>query len=268
MQVYKTHSLGMLRAPAYPRISMPPWPDLSAATPANVTEWTGWLLKVIDIDEVADAIGVAAPGFTSKLRRLCAAGEPDPRDTRRAVLTMIRYMQRLKGRCTPAGLFAGVAPVHFAGVPSVCWGEDHHAVARPGAEWLAEVIRLLDGCPPVLARLPVVANTMLMIRGDRIIVPCQATGAGPAPSVADVSIRDSAPVRKALRAASARQPARRTRGRISIPPRLRACQHRHRPHQQPLKAGSAGIWQALDVVHMVLKPAEGVTRASNWRART
>ena len=203
MEVYKTRSLGMLRAPAYPGISMPPWPDLSAATPANVTEWTGWLLKVTGIDEVADAIGAAAPGFAGLLGALCVAEGPEPREIRRAVLTMIRYLQRLKGRCTPTGLFAGVAPVRFAATASVCWGEDHHAVARPGAEWLAEVIRLLDGCPPVLARLPVVANTMLMVRGDRIIVPYQATSAGPAPGAADVSIRDSAPVRRALRAASA-----------------------------------------------------------------
>src|SRR5580698_7326189 len=84
MDGYKAHSAAMLRAPANTGSSVPPLPDLSTASPERVTEWTGWLRKVIDVNEVAEAIGVAAPVFADSVRLQCAAEEPQTREIRRA----------------------------------------------------------------------------------------------------------------------------------------------------------------------------------------
>ena len=196
---YWAAAVAVLRAAAYPGLPVPPWPDLSDATPERAIAWADWLRQVQDIAEVAGAVELASPGFADTVRRLGAASTPGVRETRRAVLTMIRYLLRMTGRCTPAGLMAGVAPVRFGPVTSVRWGEDHRAVLRAGAQWLAEVISQLEGAPDVLARLPVMTNTTLFARGNRLIVPYRAADAG----AADVSIRGSGPVRMALEAASA-----------------------------------------------------------------
>jgi len=94
---------------------------------------------------------------------------------------------------------AGVAPVRFGSELVQHWGESDCVVASAGAGWLADVIAHLEACPSVLTRLPVMTNTALMFRGNRVIVPYRASQAG----AAEVSLRSSAPIRAALAAASA-----------------------------------------------------------------
>jgi thiopeptide-type bacteriocin biosynthesis protein len=154
---------------------------------------------VLDVAGVAEAVELASPDFADAVRKLCARADPGIEDTRRTVLTMIRYLLRIKGRCTPAGLMAGVAPVRFGAELAQHWGETHHVVASAGAGWLADIIAHLEACPAVLTRLPVMTNTALMYRSERVIVPYRASQAG----AADVSLRSSAPIRAALTAASA-----------------------------------------------------------------
>jgi len=117
------------------------------------------------------------------------------------VLSVARYLQRMAGPATPFGLLAGVAPVSFGTDPQWCWGTRHQAVARAGAEWLTAVVAQLEGCPGLLAQVPVVANSTLMVRGDRLIVPYQPHKRGTA--AAEVSLRYTAAVRAAVEAARA-----------------------------------------------------------------
>lgn len=111
----------------------------AVAAAASFPLRTGWLLKVIELDEVADEIGLATPGSAESTRSLCTAGKPEAREIRRTVPTMIRYLLRLKGRwlhalrasrqlltvparpCRPArvhgGYIKGQSKVHDPGRP-------------------------------------------------------------------------------------------------------------------------------------------------------
>ncbi|MEV4412977.1 lantibiotic dehydratase [Catellatospora sp. NPDC049609] len=108
----------------------------------------------------------------------------------------------MTGRATPLGLAAGVAVATFGGQPRLRWGRRHHAVASPAATWLDEVIQTLESCPELLARLPVVANTTMTVRGDRLVIPDQPRRAGQLASV-DAVLRLTTPVRVAVEAARA-----------------------------------------------------------------
>jgi hypothetical protein len=199
MTGYRAAGAGILRATAFPRLGLPPWPDLSETTPAHCTAWARWLRQVLDVAGVAEAVELASPDFADAVRKMCTSAGSSIADTRRAVLTMIRYLLRMRGRSTPAGLMAGVAPVRFGAEFFLDWSEHHRVITSAGAAWLADVIAHLEACPGVLTRLPVITNTALMFRGDRVIIPYRAAQAG----AADVSLQSSAPIRAALAAASA-----------------------------------------------------------------
>lgn len=137
----------LIRAVAHGRLELPQWPAPVGTGPGAVAAWGGWLRRVWAIESVTDAIGHASPGLAEQIRSLCAADVPGERETRRAVLSVARYLARMTGRPTPNGLFAGVAPAAFAHRPRVQWGTEHRAVARADAGWLAEIISQLEGAP-------------------------------------------------------------------------------------------------------------------------
>jgi hypothetical protein len=118
------------------------------------------------------------------------------------VESVVRYLLRLTSRATPFGFFAGVAALRLGSSASVRWSEQHHAAARPDAMWLAEVITRLEARPEVLRRLPVVANNLGFVRGDRLVVPCQQRPGVPGGvRPGDVSVRHTRAVQAAVQAA-------------------------------------------------------------------
>ncbi|MEX2985698.1 lantibiotic dehydratase [Streptomyces sp. C36] len=162
---------------------------------------TSWLRAVWQHDGLAEGIRHASPALAERVQTLCSAGDPAQRDVRRAVLSVIRYLLRAANRATPFGLFAGVTTAVFDTEPVARWGVDHRAVVRASPEWLSEVAARLEGCPQLLARLPVVVNSTLVIRGDRLIVPYQPQVREGGTGAVEVALRHTAPVRMAVMAA-------------------------------------------------------------------
>ncbi|MGH3800341.1 MAG: lantibiotic dehydratase, partial [Pseudonocardiaceae bacterium] len=118
------------------------------------------------------------------------------------VESVIRYLLRMTSRATPFGLFAGVAPLRIGSTASVRWGERHRAVARPDAAWLAEMITQLEARPDVRTHLPVMANNLGFVRGDRLVVPCQQSpGVAGQVRPGDVSVRHTKAVQTVVQAA-------------------------------------------------------------------
>ena len=181
--------------------NVPPCPELDGSGPGRVAGWVDWLRAVWAAEDVAEALEHASPVLAAKVGSLCAVREPDVRETRRAVLSVVRYLLRMTGRSTPFGLFAGVAVAGFGTTPGQCWGTEHRAVARAAAEWLTEVIARVEGCPEVLAGLPVIANTTQVVRGSRLIVPYQPRSLARGTAAVEVSLRYTAAVRAAVEAA-------------------------------------------------------------------
>lgn len=201
--MFRAAGTAVIRAAAQPSPDLLPWPDLTGSAPEHTLMRVEWLRRVWADAEVAEAIDHASPVLGHKVRALCAAEDPSPRETLRAALSAARYLQRMTGRATPFGLLAGVAAASFGASAQLRWGTGHQAIARAGAEWLAEVIRELEGCPGLLARLPVVASTTMTIRGSRLIVPYQPRADCRGTAAVEVSVRCTGAVRAAVEAARA-----------------------------------------------------------------
>ena len=193
----------LIRGAAHSGLALPQWPALAGTDSAAVAMWVGWLRRVWAIKLVSDAIGHASPQLAEQIRTLCTADDPSERETRRTVLSVVRYLIRMTGRPTPNGLFAGVTPATFAHQPQLRSGTNHRAVARAEAGWLATITKRLEGQPDVLLNLVVVANTTLMERGDRLVVSYRSSMGKRGTGAVEVSLRNTGPVRAAVHAARA-----------------------------------------------------------------
>jgi len=195
--VYQVLDALLIRASTHPStIDLPAWPDASGAAGTDVE--SDWLTAVWSRPQVAEAITVASPALADQVARILAGQSCDPRQRRRAVASVARYLLRMTGRSTPFALFAGVAPAALGAQPDVRWGRRHRPVTRADGAWLAAVITELEECPALIRRLPVMLNDLADVREDHVVVPCQrppAPGhARDAPSLVDVSVRRTAAV--------------------------------------------------------------------------
>ncbi|MER7000323.1 lantibiotic dehydratase [Streptomyces sp. NPDC000410] len=200
--MYRHIDAALLRAVAYTdRLDLPPWPDLDGSTDADVERWRLWLERVWEQDETAEAIEVASPVLARRVHEVCDGQVRRPRQVRRAVTSLVRYLLRMEHRPTPFGLFAGVTPVRFGPGVTAARGHDHRVVARADAVWLTDVITRLEACPELLRRLPVVVDNTCFVRGGKLVVPCQQpphTGQG---GPTEVSMRHTRAVESVLKAA-------------------------------------------------------------------
>ena len=177
-----------------------PWPDLDID--ANVEPGCTWIERVWAQNGVAEAIAVASPVLASRVEALRAGLRPDAAQVWRMVLSLARYLVRMRGRATPFGLFAGVAPIRFGTVTVSRWTPAHHRSVRPDAVWLASVIARLESDPALRRHLRVVVNDLAVVRGDRLVVTWQphASELGIRRTV-EVSVRHTAAVRMVLSSA-------------------------------------------------------------------
>ncbi len=172
--MYRYLDAVLIRAATHPGgIDLPGWPDLADGTGGNVEQWRGWLERVWSRASFADAIAVASPVLAREVRKVCDGRCRDPRQIRRTAMSVARYVLRMIGRSTPFALFAGVAAVGLGPDALARWGEGHRPVVRPAGAWLAEVVTGLETCPELVRCLPVVANNLCVVRGNRLTVPFQ-----------------------------------------------------------------------------------------------
>lgn len=192
-RLYRHGGGGLLRAARSPLHRAPDrWPDLSDN--GDVAGWRSWLVLVWSREKTAEAVALASPSLARQVTQIYAGLCTEPKQVRRAVVSVVRYLLRETGRPTPFGLFAGVAPARFApAAASVRWGREHRPVAGVDGQWLADVIGGLEGCPELLERLPVMVSSLRTVRGDRLVL----SGA------ARVEVRHSPTVRAVERVAAA-----------------------------------------------------------------
>ncbi|MFJ4574504.1 lantibiotic dehydratase [Streptomyces sp. NPDC088846] len=165
-----------------------------------------WLRVVWADQDVSEAVEHSSPVLAAQVRAVCTAGNPPHRDVRRTALSVVRYLLRAQHRATPFGLFAGVTTAEFGPQARADWGEEHVAVGRAGAEWLAAVVERLESFPSLLNRLPVVANNTVTSRGDRLIVPFQPDIQDDRRRAVEASLALTEPLRAVL--AASRTPIR------------------------------------------------------------
>lgn len=167
-----------------------------------VPHWCRWLRRVWDDQDVAAAIEVASPVLARRMEDLIAGRPIGARQLHRMVLSVVRYLARMRSRATPFGMFAGVAAARFGDEAVVTWSQPRRALADADAGWLAEVITRLESCSPLLGRLRIVASNMCIVRGDRLVIQDRPhTRRDGRPAYAEVSVRYTPAVQKALEAA-------------------------------------------------------------------
>lgn len=145
-----------------------PWPEGAARD--DPAAWHRFIAKAWASGSLASAVELASPSLTATIGEILSGGVPDRKKAARAGMALARYMVRLRGRATPFGLFAGVAPVPAGESAAAAWGTDHRLRARADGRWLTSLVVNLEACGPLRRRLRVTANDLLAIRGDRIIV--------------------------------------------------------------------------------------------------
>ncbi|MEU9777240.1 lantibiotic dehydratase [Streptomyces sp. NPDC047968] len=200
--LYQSADTALVRAARYARLSLPPWPTVTSEEPEQAQQWHAWLKAVWALDKVSETVEQASPAFARHMDVLCAmVGAPEARQLRRTLVSVIRYVQRITGRATPNGLFAGIAPAEFAQRSKATWGPWHTAVARADAAWMNDVVSRLEARLDLVCRLPVVATNTAFVRGDRLIVPYPPRSDSTGKPTAEVSLRFTSAVRTALDAA-------------------------------------------------------------------
>ncbi|MFI9552713.1 lantibiotic dehydratase [Nonomuraea endophytica] len=180
---YRAARTAMLRA-ACLQAAAPAWPEPDVegeVTAKALAGWVQWLRAVWTAAEVEEALEHATPALADQVWALLADPAPPAPKVRRAVLSTARYLRRMR-RPTPLGLLAGVTTATFGQRLSLRWGEHHEPVVRANAEWLSQVTAKLEALPGVVARLEVVANSSVTVRGGRLIVPNRSAGAPSGPA--------------------------------------------------------------------------------------
>ncbi|MEU7829597.1 thiopeptide-type bacteriocin biosynthesis protein [Nonomuraea sp. NPDC049129] len=170
---------------------------------AAVERWCEWLVQVWARESVAAAVSLASPVLAAQIEAVCAGRRPRPGRLRRMALSLARYLVRMRGRATPFGTFAGVAPLRFGAAPEYLAGAPRTRTTADGV-WLAAVIARLESDPELRHRLPVMVNDLAFVRGERLVVPWQPHAGDPARSeLTEVSVRRSAAVRTVMELAQA-----------------------------------------------------------------
>lgn len=206
LPVYRSVGTALLRTSTDPGgLDLPD--DLDVFGDEGMQQTLGWLSALWQRADVRAALEVASPDLSRQLDDLLACGSGDSQTVRRAVMSMVSYVLRWRGRSTPFGLFAGVGVARIGPDAKVRWGGEHRVSIRADGGWMDEVISRLHQCAELRQRLYVVVNDAGRTRGGRFVVP------GPAPDGAaeqlapiEVSVRHSRPVRAVLEAA--REPVR------------------------------------------------------------
>lgn len=191
----------MVRSVLLHDLSVPPAPELTAATPVATESWRRWALEVWNIQQIASAVRHASPDLSRELDHLTDA-PADAVAMRRIALTLLSYILRLTHRVTPFGLYAGVTDGHFGASTEVRWGKEHRTLTRAAGLWFATVVQELEAVPEIRQRLRLFANNALRVRGERLVLPWQPreleeTGT----AVQEVSVRRTAAVRAAIQRA-------------------------------------------------------------------
>ncbi|GAA1272948.1 lantibiotic dehydratase [Kitasatospora nipponensis] len=162
-----------------------------------------------------DALRVASPSLArlveSSARPQGLAARSDAQ-LRRAAVSVVRYEVRLRSRCTPFGLFAGVAPVRVGEAASaggsavkVSWSQPATSRTRVDLDWLFGLIQRLEREGGLLPHLPLHAHAGIIPRGGRLVMAAPSNPGAAAGDAArsEVSVRVTLAVTAALALATA-----------------------------------------------------------------
>ncbi|MFI1563873.1 lantibiotic dehydratase [Streptomyces sp. NPDC020490] len=178
--MYDVVDASLIRTTAQPlAVRLPPWPDLDGNSAEDVARWRDWIGQVWTTDATAAAVEFASPVLAEAVQGVLTGRVRQSRAVRRATLSLLRYLLRMRHRATPFGLFAGPTPLRLGMTAEARSGTEHRTSIRADAEWLAEVTEALERHPGLLRRLQVVVDPTHTVRGTKVVIPHQPGRDGP-----------------------------------------------------------------------------------------
>ncbi|MCD0446280.1 lantibiotic dehydratase [Glycomyces sp. A-F 0318] len=194
--MFRAVEAGLVRLSAHTPVASPPrLPDPERTGPEAAIAQREWIRTIWDHSDLAAAIAAAAPALAGRIAAIGAGAVTEPKQIRRAALALLRYRLRSESRATPFGLFAGIAPVHFASHPIANIGTAHQVIVRPDAILLHRIITELEH--DLLPDLTVMANNLAAVQGERLVLLSHADSDESGPVA--VSFRWTRAVESALR---------------------------------------------------------------------
>ncbi|MFC9543063.1 lantibiotic dehydratase [Streptomyces sp. NPDC056956] len=192
---YQWTGAAVLRATTGPSTAvLPSALDLDSADAVR-----DWLAELWQRAEIRNALFAASPVLCQTIDGIVHGRHDQPRQLRRAALSVISYLLRWQHRPAPFGLFAGTAPLTIGTTPRVRWGPRHAVTLRADGEWLSDVVRDLEQQPALLERLTIIANNTAEFRGDRLAAPGPpADGHARLMAPVEISLRATRPVKAAM----------------------------------------------------------------------
>ncbi|MGW0315412.1 lantibiotic dehydratase [Streptomyces flavidovirens] len=106
-------------------------------------------------EDFRSALKLATPVLSDAIEAVVRGRQAEPRHVRRTARSTVSYLLRWQHRPTPLGLFAGTAPVTVGPRASARWRDKHHAMIRPDAEWVTDIVLRLQRTPALLKMIPV-----------------------------------------------------------------------------------------------------------------
>ncbi|MCC9306485.1 lantibiotic dehydratase [Kitasatospora sp. RB6PN24] len=196
----------LLRAPALPRSHRRTVPA-GAADPQgdSAAGLLAHLAEAAADPVLREAIEVSSPSLADVLDQVAAGAAPRAAALRRAAEAVSRYRLRMATRPTPFGLLAAVATARFDTAAKVRWSGAYRRALRPDLGWLLPLLDRLRTDPTVLPRLRLVLDQQAVLRGDRLVLPYlpeHGPAAGAGQPIAERTVRATAVVRAAMRAAT------------------------------------------------------------------
>lgn len=167
--LYRFVDAALLRATTAPPDPLRPI-DLSVID-GDVNTLAAWIAATWADTGLSAAVSEASPDLARQIRTVCVGEIKDLRRLRRAALALARYGARWRGRATPFGLFAGVAPLRIADRAEVEWSGRYRPRHAADGRWLAAMIGRLESDAVLRRRLAVVRSDLAVPCGDRLVVP-------------------------------------------------------------------------------------------------
>lgn len=153
--------------------------------------------------ELEDRIKYAVMVGSQTLANSLESKHTKEKDIKKGQSKLLRYLIRMSTRCTPYGLFAGVAMANLGDKTELSLSDTTpKTYTRPDMEFLSRFINKLERQEDILRQLHIIANPTVFMRGERVYLQ-ERLSAGKSEVEPRVSIRLTRVVKTVLELARA-----------------------------------------------------------------